>query len=57
MRGTLVNLHAIEQTQLWGQCRVDGVETPIHRADAATEASRRWRGAPEISFPHRPLTR
>ena len=29
--------------------RVDGVESPRHRADAATETtSRRWRGAPEI---------
>ena len=25
MRETFVNLHAIEQTQLWGQSRVDGV--------------------------------
>ena len=30
-----------------GQRRVDGAESPRHRADA-TEASRRWRGASEI---------
>ena len=46
---TFVSLHAIELPQLRGQRRVDGVEPPRHRADAATEtASRRWRGAPEI---------
>ena len=39
----------IEPTWPRGQCRVDGVESPRHRADAATEStSRRWRGAPEI---------
>ena len=27
--GDLANLHAIEQTQLWGECRVDGVGRPI----------------------------
>ena len=32
-----VNLNAIEQTQEWKQPRVDGVESPRHRADAATE--------------------
>ena len=49
-----MNLHAIEQTRLWGQRRVDGVEPPRHRADAVTETtSRRWRGAPAILFPHR----
>ena len=35
---TFVNLHAIEQRLLRGQRRVDGVETPRHGADAATEA-------------------
>ena len=46
---TFVCLHAIEPTRPRGQCRVDGVESPRHRADAATEStSRRWRGAPEI---------
>ena len=46
---TFVRLHAIEPTWPRGQCRVDGVESPRHRADAATEStSRRWRGAPEI---------
>ena len=46
---TFVSLHAIEPTWPRGQCRVDGVESPRHRADAATEStSRRWRGAPEI---------
>ena len=46
---TFVNLHAIELTQSQRQRRVDGLKTPRHRADAATEtASRRWRGAPEI---------
>ena len=44
-----VSLHAIEPTWPRGQCRVDGVESPRHRADAATEStSRRWRGAPDI---------
>ena len=46
---TFVNIHAIEPTRSRGQRRVDGLETPRHRADAATEPiSRRWRGAPEI---------
>ena len=46
---TFVSLHAVEPTWPQGQCRVDGVESPRHRADAATEStSRRWRGAPEI---------
>ena len=31
------NLHAIDQTQLWGRRRVDGVEAPRHRADATKE--------------------
>ena len=39
---TFVNHHAIEQTQLWGQRRVDGVEPSRHRADAVTG-----------TFPHR----
>jgi len=40
---TFVNLHAIEPTLSRRQRRVDGVETPRHRADAATETtSRRW---------------
>ena len=37
---TFVNLNAIEQTRPRGQCRVDGVELPRHRTDAATEAHR-----------------
>ena len=38
-----------EPTRSRGQRRVDGLETPRHRADAATAtASRRWRGPPEI---------
>ena len=46
---TFVRLHAIEPTWPRGQCRVDGAESPRHRADAATESTlRRWRGAPEI---------
>ena len=36
----IVSLHAIEPTQSRGQHRVDGVESPRHRADAATEARR-----------------
>ena len=48
------NRHAIEQTQLRKARRVDGVQSPRHRADAATEGtSRRWRGAPEIRSPLR----
>ena len=35
-----VSLHAIEPTRPRGQRRVDGVESPRHRADAATEARR-----------------
>ena len=31
-----MNLHAIEPTRPRGQRRVDGLETPRHRADAAT---------------------
>ena len=43
--GLRENLHAIEQMLSRGQRRVDGVESPRHRADAATETtSRRWRG-------------
>ena len=43
-----------EPTRSRGQRRVDDLETPRHRADAATETtSRRRRGAPEILFPHR----
>ena len=46
---TFVNIHAIEPTRSRGQRRVDGLETPRHRADAATETtSRRWRGVPEL---------
>ena len=52
--GASVNLHAIELPQLRGQRRVDGVESPRHRADAVTgTTSRRWRVASEIRFPHR----
>ena len=44
-----INLHAIEPTRSRRHRRVDGLKTPRHRADAATETtSRRWRGAPEI---------
>ena len=32
----LVNLHAIELPQLRGYSRVDGIESPRHRADAVT---------------------
>ena len=35
-----VRLSAIEQTPSRGQLRVDGVESPRRRADAATEARR-----------------
>ena len=35
---TFVSLHAIELTRPRGQRRVDGVESPRDRADAATEA-------------------
>ena len=35
-----MNLHAIDLPQLFGQRRADGVESPRHRADAATEARR-----------------
>ena len=47
---TFVILHAIEPTRLRRQRRVDGVESPRCRADAATDfsPSRRWRGAPKI---------
>ena len=34
-----MNLHAIEPTRPRGQRRVDGLETPRHRADAATETT------------------
>ena len=44
---TFVSLHTIELTQSRGQHRVDGVESPRHRADAATEARRVRLGAPE----------
>ena len=37
---TFVSLHAIEPTRSRRQRRVDGVESPRHRADAATEARR-----------------
>ena len=37
---TFVSLHAIEPTRPRGRRRVDGVESPRHRADAATEARR-----------------
>ena len=46
-----MNLHAIDLPQLLGQRRVDGVESPRHRADAVMgTTSRRWRGASEICF-------
>ncbi len=47
---TFVSLHAVEPTRLRRQRRVDGVESPRCRADAATDfsPSRRWRGAPKI---------
>jgi hypothetical protein len=46
---SFVSLHAIEPTRSRRQRRVDSLETPRHRAEAATETtSRRWRGAPEI---------
>ena len=35
-----MSLHAIEPTRPRGQHRDDGVESPRHRADAATEARR-----------------
>ena len=35
-----MSLHAVELTLPRGQRRVDGVESPRHRADAATEARR-----------------
>ena len=38
---TFVNLHAIEATRSRRQRRVDGVEPPRHRADAATETTSR----------------
>ena len=39
----------IQPTRSRRQRRVDGLETPRHRADAATETIwRRWRGAAEI---------
>ena len=45
---TFRNLQAIE-APLRGRRRVDGVESPRHRADAVTgTTSRRWRGASEI---------
>ena len=37
---SFVSLHAIEPARSQGQRRVDGVESPRHRADAATEARR-----------------
>ena len=37
---TFVSLHAVEPTRLRRQRRVDGVESPRRRADAATEARR-----------------
>ena len=46
-------LDAIEQTQEWGQSRVDGVESTRHRAHAVTgTTSRRRRGAPDIFARH-----
>jgi len=40
---------SLEPTRSRGQRRVDGVESPRHRADAATGTTPgRWRGAPEI---------
>ena len=45
----LCYLHAIELSQLRRQRRVDGVESPRHRADAVMgTTSRRWRGASEL---------
>ena len=40
LRELPVVLHAIEQMQLRGRRRVDGVESPHHREDAATAARR-----------------
>ena len=55
---TFVSLHAIEPTRSRGQLRVDGVESPRHRADAATEARRvDGVGRPKFDFhtgPRRP---
>ena len=46
-----VNIHAIEPTRSGEQRRVDGLKTPRHRVDAATErASRRWRGRLKFDF-------
>ena len=48
---TFVNLHAIEPTRPRGQRRVDGVESPRHRTDAATEARRvDGLGRPKFDF-------
>ena len=42
---------SIEPTRSRRHRRVDGLKTPRHRADAATETtSRRWRGGGEICF-------
>ena len=53
-----MSLHAIEPTRSRGQLRVDGVESPRHRADAATEARRvDGVGRPKFDFhtgPRRP---
>ena len=43
---SFVNLHAIEPPQLRGQRRLDGMESPRHRADATTGTMSR--GAPEF---------
>ena len=57
-RGASWTLDAIEQTQRWGQRRVDGVESTRHRADAVTgTTSRRWphRSTPRPSGKRRRL--
>ena len=46
-----MSLHAIEPTRPRGQHRDDGVESPRHRADAATEARRvDGVGRPQFDF-------
>ena len=46
---TAESVPAWKSTSELGYGRGDGLKTPRHRADAATETtSRRWRGAPEI---------
>ena len=47
---TLVNLHAIEPPQLRRQRRVDGVESPRHRADTVTGTTSRLDGVGRLRF-------